>query len=442
MILHFFLIFLSLIGTVSALDVQVGESVHPTGAVILVVDGFGASYVYPEYTPYALDGSALDKALLFNLTGDGARVLDIRVPVPETLKSHSVLVTGDPNADPEALGPTIFDQVRKKGYLCLALLQRGDTLEILKKQDGVLYFGNNSIPGPGPTIGSRGSLPEDIRQDLGLWQSRFQDYASNRGQKAYADYNRFELDAAADLVERLGSRPFILFMNVGGVDSVGQDLGSIGYIQTIQALDAPLGRLAEACRRNGIVLVVTADHGMSFPASGKSRGAHASGKYSTRLESLRIPLVVRGPGVDNLSLSGVWSQVNIAPTILELLGIFGNFSESATGIPLKKSYDLLVAGAKGEVAIYRGEDLVANASGEEITFKGLPRGIYAIKSGSTSVQLCLNGDKVLNLNVVERSVPVGWLPQDLRKFIGPALILAINLIGVAVIVRIVRKDKH
>lgn len=437
MILPLFLIFLSLIGTVGALDVQVGEDVHPTGAVILVVDGFGASYVYPEYTPYALDGSALDKALLFNLTGDAARVLDVRVPVPETLKSHSVLVTGDPNADPEALGMTIFDQVRKKGYLCLALLQRGDTLEMLKKQDGVLYFDNNSIPGPGPTIGARGSLPEDIRQDLGLWQSRFQDYVSNPGQKSYADYNRFELDAAADLVERLGSRPYVLFMNVGGVDSAGQDLGSVGYIQTIQALDAQLGRLAEACKRNGIVLAVTADHGMSFPAPGKSKGAHASGKYSSRLESLRIPLVVRGPGVDNISLSGVWSQVNIAPTALELLGIRGNFSGS-TGIPLRKSYDLLVAGAKGEVAIYRGEDLVANASGEEITFKGLPRGIYTIRSGPTPVQICLNGDKMLNL--AEKTVPSGgWMPKDMRKIIGLALILTINLIGVAVIVRIVRK---
>jgi 2,3-bisphosphoglycerate-independent phosphoglycerate mutase len=226
------------------------------------------------------------------------------------------------------------------------------------------------------------------------------------------------------------------------VESAGQDLGYVGYIQTVQALDAPLGQLAEACQRNGIVMVVTADHGMSFPKPGKSKGAHASGKYSTRLESLRIPLVVRGPGVDNLSLSGVWSQVNIAPTILELLDIRENFSDSATGIPLKKSYDLLVAGAKGDVAIYRGEDLVANASGEEITFKALPRGIYTIKSGSTPVQICLNEDKMLNLNLVEKSVPSVWLPQDLRKIIGPALILIINLIGVAVLVRIVRKDEH
>jgi len=84
------------------------------------------------------------------------------------------------------------------------------------------------------------------------------------------------------------SRPFVLFMNVGGVDSAGQELVSVGYIQTIQALDAPLGRLAEACKRNNDVLAATADHSMSFSASGNSKRAHASGKYSTRLESLRI----------------------------------------------------------------------------------------------------------------------------------------------------------
>jgi hypothetical protein len=40
---------------------------------------------------------------------------------------------------------------------------------------------------------------------------------------------------------------------------------------------------------------------------------------------------------------------------------------------------------------------------------------------------------------MEKPLPSGWLPQDLRKIIGMALILAINLIGLAVIVRIVRK---
>ena len=44
----------------SAIDVQVEETaLYPKGAVILVVDGFGASYVYPEYTAYAPNGTLL-----------------------------------------------------------------------------------------------------------------------------------------------------------------------------------------------------------------------------------------------------------------------------------------------------------------------------------------------------------------------------------------------
>ena len=74
---------------------QVGPVAQPSGAVILVVDGLGASYVYPEHRAYALDGSPVDGAVLFNLTGGGARAVDVQVPVPETTKSHSVLITGN-----------------------------------------------------------------------------------------------------------------------------------------------------------------------------------------------------------------------------------------------------------------------------------------------------------------------------------------------------------
>ena len=67
----------------------------PRGAVILVVDGLGASYVYPEHAPMPWTARPLDGAVLFNLTGGGARAVDVRVPVPETTKSHSVLITGN-----------------------------------------------------------------------------------------------------------------------------------------------------------------------------------------------------------------------------------------------------------------------------------------------------------------------------------------------------------
>jgi 2,3-bisphosphoglycerate-independent phosphoglycerate mutase len=115
MILLFLVLLLISSGACRALDIQVGEEQHPTGAVLLIVDGLGASYVYPERSPYALNGMPLDNAVLFNLTGGGARVLDIRARVPETLKSHSILVTGSPDAVPESLGKTIFDIAREKG---------------------------------------------------------------------------------------------------------------------------------------------------------------------------------------------------------------------------------------------------------------------------------------------------------------------------------------
>jgi hypothetical protein len=75
MILPLFLIsfpnfFLSLLGTGSALEANVGEEVHATGAVILVVDGMGAAYVCHEYRAYAQGGAATGKALVFNLNGE------------------------------------------------------------------------------------------------------------------------------------------------------------------------------------------------------------------------------------------------------------------------------------------------------------------------------------------------------------------------------------
>ena len=120
-------------GLASAIDGRAGP--QPNAAVILVVDGLGASYVYPEQRAYALDGSPLPGAVLFNLTGRGARAVDVQVPVPETTKSHSVLITGSSGTDPDNLSPTIFDAARASGFLCLAVLERGDSMPVLQEMD-------------------------------------------------------------------------------------------------------------------------------------------------------------------------------------------------------------------------------------------------------------------------------------------------------------------
>lgn len=417
------------------MDVKVGPQAEPNGAVILVVDGFGSSYAYPEHEPYALDGSLLEKAVLYNLTGSGARVVDVRVPVPETTKSHSVLITGFSGVDPQMPGRTIFDGAREKGYLCLGVLERGDSKEVLQKLDAVLYLDDNSIHGAEPVPGFRDGVPQDLHELLQTWRDRFSGYTAEPGIAGYAGYNRWGLEATTDLVEHLGGRHFLLLANIGGADSAGQDLGAEGYMKTIAALDAPLGRLEEACRRNGDLLVITADHGMSFSAE-RGKGGHSATKYAGRLESLRIPLVVHGPGVEELNLDGVWSETDIAPTVLNLLSIPENLSADGRALPIKECYNLRVTGAPGGASLWRDGKLLANASGEiEYDFQGLARGVYTINAGGMAQEFLVNGDQQLNL---EEKAALPW--SGMKSILGIILIMAINLAGIAIIVMILKKD--
>lgn len=432
MILALFILLLFL-STGSAKDVQVSDEQHPIGAVLLVVDGLGASYVYPEhsYNPYTLGGMPLCKAVLFNLTGDGARVLDMRARVPETLESHSILVTGSVQADPESLGRTIFDVSRENGYLSLAILQRADFREMLIRQDGALYFGNNSIYDANASLRAGNSLPSDLRAVLEKWRDAFPDYANGRGTEAYLGYNRWGLDAASNLVDNLGNRSFILMINVGAVDSAGQSLGQKDYLEIVNGLDGPIGKLIETCRRHNVLLFIAADHGMSFPNE-EGKGGHSASKYSDRLESLRIPLAIFGPNVDEIHLGGVWFEEDIAPTLLDLLGLPWNISSSRP-LPIKDCYELCVTNAPGEVSLYKEGELLANASGNNnYIFRGLKRGLYTVSSSGKSLNICVNGDCSINLE----AAAIGY---DTRKIIGIVMILIINTIGIIAIWRIIKK---
>jgi 2,3-bisphosphoglycerate-independent phosphoglycerate mutase len=419
-------------------EVQVSKVEPPTGAVILVIDGLGASYVYPEHRAYCLDGAATEKAILFNLTGDATRVPDLRVPVPSTTSSHSVLVTGNSGAGSELVsipGATIFDVARDNGFLCIAILQRGDSIEMVLEQDGVLYLEDNSIWGAEPTIGAREDIDDEVLSLLKKWHSMFNFYTQEKGTAGYINYNLWGLDAAGDVVGHIGDRPFLLMVNVGAIDSAGHHLDPERYLEAIAALDQPLGRLVETCQSNGVLLFITADHGMSFP-SADARGGHASDKYAKRLESIRVPLTLYGPGLDDVIVGGIWSQTDIVPTIIDTLDLSGSPSLSeGRCIPLLKFYDLEVkTKSPGEVRIKKENDLVAVATGDATyIFKGLKRGAYSVLVDGRTYPVCMNGDQVLDMT---RAPPSD---SDRKKIIGVALIILINLVGVILIIWIIKK---
>ena len=395
-LLLFLLLVLATSDAVRATNMEPEPIREPSGAVLLVVDGLGSSYVYPEHRPYALDGSPLEGAVLFNLSSCGARAMDVQVPVPETTQSHSVLITGSADVDPEHPGRTVFDAAREEGYLCLGLLQRGDAMPVLQEMDAVLYLDDNSLQGAEPIVGFRAGAAGSLSPILQKWRDRFGRYAGESGTLAYINYNAWALDAAADLVGNLSGVKFIMLVNAGGADSAGHELGAEGYRDTVAALDEPLGRLAETCRKKHVLLVVTADHGMVFPGK-EGKGGHSAEKYRDRLEARRVPLVFLGPGVEELNLGGSWSEMDIAPTLLSLLNISAGLEGNGKKMPVAESFEIAVRGAPEDLTLWQGEERLAYGAAGQCIFWGLSRGAYVLRAGEKQWPVTVNGDVAVDL---------------------------------------------
>lgn len=109
------------------------------------------------------------------------------------------------------------------------------------------------------------------------------------------------------------SYPFVV-LNFANPDMVGHTGVLDAAVKAVEAVDAAIGRIAEATRKAGGVLVVTADHGKAeemVDDQGRPKTAH-----TTR----QVPVIVDGANeVRSLRPGGRLSDV--APTVLDLLGL-------------------------------------------------------------------------------------------------------------------------
>jgi choline-sulfatase len=89
------------------------------------------------------------------------------------------------------------------------------------------------------------------------------------------------------------------------------------YAEEIAETDRQIGRLLEALggRAAQTLIALAADHGEAFGEHGEI--AHSIFVYDT---TLRIPLVLAGPGVARATIDRPVTQVDVAPTVLRLLG--------------------------------------------------------------------------------------------------------------------------
>lgn len=117
------------------------------------------------------------------------------------------------------------------------------------------------------------------------------------------------------LVDAVGSGEFdLVVVNYANPDMVGHSGILDAAIRAVEAVDLGLGRLEEAVRRRGGVMLVTADHGncemMKDPETGGPHTAHTLN---------RVPVILVGAPSGVALRDGRLSDV--APTLLELIGL-------------------------------------------------------------------------------------------------------------------------
>ena len=412
-----FLITLTLTGCVlllsiaSAIEVVVNPVHSSNGAILLVIDGMGASYIYPEVAPYDLDGNELGKANLSNImliAESGTRILDVRAPQTSTTPGHSILVTGYSNANKDTVGEmmTIFDIVRKHDYICIAVMHKGDFEEMRAEQDAILFDSSNSIREPSITLEHTLSCPTDVLELMQEWQHNLL-LEEKDGVERYIAYNGWAIDAsdaiARFMCENHPDQKFLLTVNVGAVDSAGHYLGPEQYLGVIEGLDRDIYGLYQTCLENDLLFIITADHGMAFDRTERGRevGGHASEKYAKTLEAQRIPLIINGPNIRKGMMGGTYGQEDIAPTLLSGLDVMEVLRYSDGNIiPVKEYANLqVVMGSPADVIVQKGDIIVASASGDDIIFVGLLPGNYTVLVSSYEERVNLASDQIVEIQI-------------------------------------------
>jgi 2,3-bisphosphoglycerate-independent phosphoglycerate mutase len=115
-------------------------------------------------------------------------------------------------------------------------------------------------------------------------------------------------------VDAIGSGKYdLIVLNYANPDMVGHTGNLAAAIKAVAAVDTGLGRLAQATREVGGVLLVTADHGncemMRDPETGGPHTSHTTNP---------VPLLLLDGGDVSLANGRL---ADIAPTLLELMGL-------------------------------------------------------------------------------------------------------------------------
>ena len=131
----------------------------------------------------------------------------------------------------------------------------------------------------------------------------------NQSMLGYEETNELVTLAAIESITRRS--PDFIFVYLGWVDEQGHATGWLSdeYMRSVRVSWDEIARLSEAALCRGYNVFVTADHGW-----------HSRSHGSDMDEDMLIPLFIRGEGIAPGTLPEGTSIMDIAPTIVRLLG--------------------------------------------------------------------------------------------------------------------------
>jgi 2,3-bisphosphoglycerate-independent phosphoglycerate mutase len=110
----------------------------------------------------------------------------------------------------------------------------------------------------------------------------------------------------------------VLIANFANADVVGHTEDREAVIKAVESVDQELGKVFDFCKKNGVTLLVTADHGTV------EEWLYPDGTINTGHTNNLVPFIMADFSVEKpekIQLKSSGELSNIAPTILQLLGL-------------------------------------------------------------------------------------------------------------------------
>ncbi len=143
---------------------------------------------------------------------------------------------------------------------------------------------------------------------------------SPEGISSYVSTPEMSASLVADeIVKNLGDSSFrMITANFANVDVVGHIEDKTAVIQAVEEVDCQLGRIIEDCRKKGVMLVVTSDHGTV------EEWLYPDGAINTGHTKNPVPFIIAdfaSKSPESLSMEKEGELADVAPTILNILGL-------------------------------------------------------------------------------------------------------------------------